>query len=531
MCTIDGEVDEEEGNQKPDKGVTYEVLKRQVENFEVFGEFFQKEFDDLLINEDGKELKGWVLATMWLNNNSIRINPFSIYSELKQKESELKLQRMELNKANERYEDSLVVLSDKIALFNNLVGKECKDCLKPEVIQDYLEQVSVFGRAVIDIKRSKSKDSVSVSKINKEVNELKKKVDRLEKSYFKDVLLNNGVLFFSQKNYKIFMRHHDSKDDYLLMNPYPIQEIDEDERVELIIHNLREKIKLNLKLDIEPVEAQSKLEEQLLSSKSSGVAQTIAKSSLIIDSLSLSPEAFGITEVPSTQMGTLTFSQYLKSYLYYNNRYYLTYNLSQYGIPQLPLKKKRTDRANYFSDILPSKTIRKGPVLAKYEISTTKTDKNKEEESLIKGNYRINKRFKARFKAGLLYSFFNKESFTVENNVVSSSSEVFGVDGTVGIQVYINKHDIRSKRVATFLYTGLSLRNITENLYVGAGFEPFSGIGLLGGIHIAQTDVLENNNGVFEVKNNRWAGNLFLGVNIDVEVFRKLFGLKEINPF
>lgn len=195
--------------------------------------------------------------------------------------------------------------------------------------------------------------------------------------------------------------------------------------------------------------------------------------------------------------------------------------------PKFPILLQKSTTPIYRMDPNIYNTVFQAPQMVEYKLFTGPADKQVE---VFKGNFRVNKLYRIRFKAGLLYSGFKVASYTQQpDNSYTQKEEPAGIDGSFGLQIFfcrtdMRKLDISKGKVAPFLYAGLSMKNITQNFYPGLGFEIFSGLSVVYIQHIGRTQVLTANGQLPLKVANRWRSGPGAALLIDPSMFTNLFG-------
>ena len=460
--------------------------------------------------EDLSVLKEWYKKSFWISGEP-RINPFKLVFGNNAIKSEVQ-------KGLDRHLNKLMVINAQIELYKKqITGKNCSNCTT-SATQGTLNELS----RLID-GSNKLGDSIKLDSLN-----LKKavKAEAQQKEFdsllFANQFLYHGELFASRKDTSNFMRHHDRLIDYGLMNKHYKDEIKEDESVFIIGENLFPKKQLSLQSSVSAVIPKSLLAEELIHPEKAVLNMAMGKKAdpLMEKAIPLSTPSKTPPLPPTSDISVLN---------YFKIDHQIAYNMQLFkaGFPNLPLAQINDPEPNYVGQRIPITHPQKGPAIVKYEIK----EDPKASKPDLSSSFRVNKLFKFRFRSGLLYSLFEREDITVENNVVSISGKRHGVDGTFGLQFFIKRYDIRSGQMTPVLYAGLGMRDPLRNLYLGAGLEVYSGVSVVGGFHISQTDKLSSNGGVFEVERDQWAANSFISVLLDVEVFTKFIGLRTNSLF
>lgn len=192
--------------------------------------------------------------------------------------------------------------------------------------------------------------------------------------------------------------------------------------------------------------------------------------------------------------------------------------------PTLPIILVKDETPRLITKILNYNQNIDAPATTEYQIKSGPGD-----EELYKGQFRVNKRYNLRFKAGVVYSFLEQKDFTQsEDNTFVEKIEEAGIDGTFGIQIFPIKTDLRQinitkGRIAPFIYVGFSMKNIAENFYPGVGLEIFSGLSLSYNRHIGRSDTLITNNKLPQGIKTKWKSGNSVSLLVDGSLFVNLF--------
>ena len=405
---------------------------------------------------------------LWLTNGVPRINPFA-FSQQNLVGSQGAVKLTDEEKA-------------RFLLFDNLVSKGALQLNTLEGVDVILNQLAMI-KARMDAEA---------------------KAGGKEEHYY-DTYLYQGLLTSSPGDSPLYMRHLDAKNDYLIMHVQPLEEITEKERLYILAEN---------------------------KSTSNPLSITFATTAITEDLTYLEMEV-PITQESLTGEGRTTTGADAKLEARVAAFLELVSSLSQNvaalrtltNAPALPLFFEYDKTPAFATEVLEHNFLYDAPATASYTVKTLNADNT--EKEVHKGSYRINKLYRWRFKAGVLYSHFRKDDYTeTGDNQFTLDDPRYGIDGTFGIQTYFRKQDIRSSKVdwtRYYLYTGLSMRHIRENFYVGLGTEPINGLALGVNLHVGNREVLTGPEGVPTSIRQSWGVGVAGAVLIDAALFVKLF--------
>lgn len=438
------------------------------------------EVNDVLsdFNNTNSEEKRWIMKWLWLSNGVPMINPFDFQQEKLFVSAENKLS----NEERSLYQ-----------IFENMLNK---------------------GSFQID-------NITHIDSDLKNLHIIKAKLDAEAKAKVKETQLYNhylyqGVLKSSVGSNHVFMRHLNAKDDYLIMNRKPKKEITEDERLYVLTENKNLSEKLTIGFTTIPITSDNSLittqvndqfgDKSIRTSEKDGQFGNNA----LVDTKN---KAFVQSKTPVKKFLILVDALTAKV----NNLRSLT------KPPVLPIFFEYDKTPDLMTDVIEHDFLYEAPATASYSVKRINTDTT----VVHQGNYRINKLYRWRIKAGVIYSGFQKSDFTeTSTNQYTLDSPSYGIDGTFGVQTYFKKQDIRSTQVdwnRLYGYVGLSMRNITENFYLGVGIEPVSGIALGINSHIGKREVLTGAEGVPTAIRQTWGVGVGGSILIDAALFVKLF--------
>lgn len=425
------------------------------------------------LNTTSAEEKKWIMKWLWLTEGVPMINPFKFKQETLFAAAEKKLTEEE---------------KALYQLYESLLNK---------------------GSFQID-------DITLVDENLKNLPKIKAKLNAEAKAKTDEAQLNNHYLYQGllksspTDSNKVFMRHLNAQNDYLIMNIKPKKEINEEERIYILAENKRINENLNIAFAT-----------TLITEDNSGFSGDI------IPQISDTKAADAIDLIPDATDEKMKDAPDLKAFLNLVDTLTTKINTlrSLTRPPVLPIFFEYDKTPDFITDVLEHDFLYEAPATANYSVKKVATDTT----VLHQGNYRINKLYKWRFKAGVIYSSFEKRDFTeTGTNQYTLDDPNFGVDGTFGIQTYFKKQDIRSKEISweklrTFGYVGLSMRNITENFYLGLGIEPVSGLAIGINSHIGKREVLTGAEGVPTSIEQIWGVGFGGSLLIDPALFIKLF--------
>ena len=164
---------------------------------------------------------------------------------------------------------------------------------------------------------------------------------------------------------------------------------------------------------------------------------------------------------------------------------------------------------------------------------TIQTKRGTTTTDVWKGEYRRNKLYRVRLRAGIVYSFLRARDYEIVEDPDTKKKEAMkdephhGVDATFGVQIYFKRKDIRSNegRDIPVLYLGSSVADPGKNLYAGLGLEVVEGMTLMGGVHLGRVEKLVEENNIPVDTEPVWKVNGFASVSFDVTFFKQLFAL------
>lgn len=443
-------------------------------------------------------LKEWILNGLWLTNGTPKLHPISLHLEKR----DLQEQKKKLEKLNAL-----------IGEYDRLLNNDALGIIDFDGMKDY---------------------NKSISALRLEQKNLQKKVNVADKKYKQkqfysryDALLYHGELFISG-TVKYVMHHHDARNGYLIWPRARLKEIPEDNNLLVLVENEKVNTKLDVNLTVTEINSDlSQLSEDAQLSVAEGdyLFVTNDNQSSTENEGELSKAKKDFSSDPNKDKLIEFLAKYYKLISQIN-----IYPKASTYLFQIP--KKESKKPNLISKPIPHEKPVTAPAKIEYTISQNTGSEPKE---LWKGEYRNNRLYKVRLKAGFIYSQFERSDFTINTDSlgvvsVDTTQTRHGVDGTFGIQYYPWKRDIRkSGQWEPVLYLGFSMREPLKNLYTGVGVEPISGLTLMGGLHLSETEAIKIKEGVPIGTEPKWkVNNVFFSVLVDVVFFKNLFGSKSL---
>ena len=340
------------------------------------------------------------------------------------------------------------------------------------------------------------KDPIDLEDYSKKEIALKKKINAIKSLQSRDQLLYRGRMMVSpsKTNINKLMRHHDANNEYVSWKENDTKEVTENQQLNILVENEKPSV------------------SNLI---------TISETNIDTDETLIQEDAAASQANNSLEFNELKTKQY-----FYNNDFAYT----------LPISTKRDTSPDLQTTSVPYQS----PITAPSNVSyTIKAGVKGSEKDVVTGKYRNNKLHRVRLKAGLLYSFLKLQ--TIDTTGISPTRETkdFGIDGTFGFQIYFKRTDIRKlgvefrngRSVAPFLYLGFSMKSLQDNLYTGIGFEPISGVSIMGGLHLGQRNEIEQIDNEPVIVGEELGVNAFGSIVIDLNVLTRVFGLASAIPF
>ena len=314
-----------------------------------------------------------------------------------------------------------------------------------------------------------------------------------------DRLLYSGLLKCSPKTTgNLYMRHLDLTANYMVMGTKPLKEINELERMYILIENKPVPLKLSITLTTDiPTNDNS--------------AFTINTGGLADEGTKKMNQNIDLPTLMADAERLIKYVGAIK-------------NLST--LPTVPLFFEKDQTPDLMTQNLEHNYLVDLPTVATYSIKTPNPDDT--EKEVAKGTYRINKLYRFRFKAGVIYSALRKKDYTQNTGTgqFTLDDPQSGIDGTFGVQVYLGeKQDLRSEqiKIRPFFYTGFSMKKISENFYFGIGSEPIGGLAFALNAHLGKHEGLIGTAGQPTGIRQTWGLGIGGSIMIDAALFIKIF--------
>ncbi|MEM8565570.1 MAG: hypothetical protein AAGF85_03870 [Bacteroidota bacterium] len=450
-----------------------------------------------------KKLKDWVTYWLWLNKGVPSINPLKTYYAF-DVDQKVALPN-KVKKTIEASQLELDSLQARLDFINKLIEN------KNVSLQNFTEE---FSREQDHVKRIVPRIKIltaAIAKTKKKIADAKALKNNRKMS---DQLLYDGVFMTHTLWEKNYMRNHNALNEYMIMGAYRV-EITEEEQMNVLVHNLRSTDIVNVTFAFTDATDQSVLEEQLGSVDSDDP-----------DLDAYSDEQKVVIEAIIDELDKLKKLKSLFDGDQTKNLMKIPPVSSADNSPAFLTKEWKHERPSSFSTHVD------------YTITSGEGEKKKTE---AKGKYRINKLFRYRIKAGVVYSELQEKDYTIDpvTNTVTSDIGNYGLNATAGIQIFLDPGglDIRRRGLLRmeqgwFTYLGLALGDeIVQNWLIGGGKEIVSGVGLMVGVHVGQTEELNVAGGIPEINENKFTTGIYYSLLVDLSVFNQFFGLRDTaNP-
>lgn len=418
-----------------------------------------------IAKKSSTDTKKWLIDWLWLSGGQVSINPFEPGSTL-------------FASPNAKVSG---VDKAKYEIFDNMVSKGVLDIKDQAVIDATIEKMAAIKAAM----------SAEAAQVTNEPRQ-------------QDRLLYNGLLKVGPSDTgEVYMRHLDVANSYIVMGNNPIREITERDRLYILAENKP----VPLKLGITFTTAAPSLDNDYLTKNIGGIPGNV-------------PET-GAPLVPKEEKDLNSVIERAEKLL---KNIAALRNLS--SLPNYPIYYDPDATPDFLTQNLEHDYLINAPTVASYSVKSSLADNS--EKEMTKGSYRINKLYHLRFKAGLIYSMLKKNDYTqnATTGQFTLDNPESGIDGTFGIQYYLNPKgvDLRSSKAAyrPFLYTGLSMKKITENFYLGAGIEPIGGLAFAVNGHLGKRERLSGTAGVASAIRQSWGIGVAGSILIDAALFVKI---------
>jgi hypothetical protein len=314
-----------------------------------------------------------------------------------------------------------------------------------------------------------------------------------------DFLLYKGIFKATQN---VYMRHHDVKNDYIVMGIMPRREINELQRLYVLLANKAPSVKFSISLTTSEINTDLSVISEELLTKANELADNADAGT---------PKDLLNENIAALIVGVATLEDDIKA-------------LRALGTtPAYPKLYESDTTPTYVTDALEHDYFFEAPVFVNYSIKSVAADNT--EKEVKASTYRVNKLYRLRFKAGLVYSTLKNKDFTNTGpNQFSLSDPTYGIDGTFGVQGYFRKQDIRQQTgLKLHAFGGLSMKKITENFYFGIGIEPWSGVAIDVTAHVGKREKLVGQSGIPTDIRQTFGVAPGLTVLIDAFLFTKIF--------
>jgi hypothetical protein len=362
-----------------------------------------------------------------------------------------------------------------------------------------------------------------------------------------DVFLYSGLLFVRTGRLRPTLRHHDARNQYVSFDRDTPREIDERERLMVLVENEQPGTKLKLGVTITPIALDTSLlagELKLSDVLQIGGGVLVAREAVGTSvceparppELTPKDDAAPEEEARLDTQWALKRAELMRPCQTHVLRVFVAeYDALDRTVALLKVQAQapelfipRPDETpTLVTLLLPHDPPPTAPSDASYEI------KNAEGTTVLgKGQYRFNKLYYVRFRAGWLYSDLRKTDVTITPGKDGSPDSIkveeapHGLDATAGVQIYPLRRSIRKvswSALIPVLYTGFSVRKPLENLYLGAGFEPIPGLTLMGGLHRGKEERLIQADGQPPRIEGNWSNGKFFSMTLDVDLFKRMF--------
>jgi hypothetical protein len=346
-----------------------------------------------------------------------------------------------------------------------------------------------------------------------EIADLTKKIAGAQNARLRDTFLYEGTYFVSTNELKpVRMQHHDALQQYVVMGT-PLDEVAENDRVMIVAENVEPSTVLKLVQTVTAItNDRSKFVDELVLTSGQNFPPGIK------------PTLVGLTDAKKHE-AVVAAAQFVAA----------QYDLLARGVafadieitaPPALIRFMADDSPARVTRPIPQDAPRTAPADVAYSI---KEKVGTEDKEVGKGGYRRNRLYRVRFKTGLLYSTLEKTNI-IAGTPRTEEVNQHGVDALFGVATYIGRRrDPRQidsfSKGAFSLLTGLTVRDPTENLLVGIGFEPYGGVTLTVGGHVGRSERVRDDPGQ-PVSEDEWRARPFFAITFDVDFLKQLFSIK-----
>ncbi len=424
---------------------------------------------------------GWVAKWVWLTQGELYANPVSVG----------RLHRA-LSDAASRMETLIAEVEIQNRIVDNL---EFSDIKKTRMATRELAQTMVRRDTQIS----------TVAGLRARLTDLSSRVSDGE-------LLHQGLLVTQEGTVRAAMRHHDAARDYVIQSVEPLREVDQDERVVVLVSNEQPETELSLNVEAERIET-----DPSLLARGLGVQGEASDARIEIDE--------SIKGIAPSELRPV----------FRRARLQLRELASRSALPLFPLRRPMDDSPAFSTQEVAHRVDSQVPTRVRYTIQA-RPEGASQLQDVGGGEYRVNRRYHVRFKTGLMYSHREERRFTFSTDedgapMVSEQVSRAGIEGTFGIQIYPDNRDIRQNNrwYIPVGYLGFSVTNPSESFFAGFGWELYSGITILGGLNLGRDQELLWEDGMPPRTRTDWDQDYFYAFLVDPNVFTRLFGLADRN--
>jgi hypothetical protein len=352
--------------------------------------------------------------------------------------------------------------------------------------------------------------------LTEHIADLNKKIAGAESARLRDTFLYDGTYFVTtNKLSPVRMQHHDALQQYVVMGKQ-LDEVPENERVVVVAENADPSSILKLVQTVTPIATDR---------------------TKFLDELRLTAgQAAAVTLPPD--LGNLTDEEKQQAVVDAAASVATEYDSLARGVAFADLEITSPPAlVRFVADNSPTRMTRaipqNAPRVAPADIAYTITEKvGTEDKPVGTGGYRRNRLYRVRFKTGLLYSTLEKTNIATDATTKERTEEIsqHGVDALFGVATYIGKRR-DPRKIDSFsngawsLLTAMTVRDPTENLLVGLGYEPYGGVTLTIGGHIGRSERIRNEPGHPSTE-DEWRARPFFAITFDVDFLKQLFTIK-----
>lgn len=455
----------------------------------------------------------WLIELSWLTRGiELTANPLQIGTNNGIK-SQLDAATKELASVTQMLAD----VNQKIAMAENVSKSGNGNCCGTQNLTALLDEMK-------KLQQERTEVAVKLESVQKKVDGLKRQFARVDqasqadkRTILTDSLLYTGLFDVNKAKSKlwwpnqpghIFMRNHNALADFQIGDMEVKREINELQRMDIVVYNSDPKNKFILQTTFTPVST----DMDLLSAE---VSETIPGG-----------KGEGLVPIPKEEIFALV-SRLLKFASAYEN-----------GVLTMPLLAIKDKTPDLQTVKVSHSNEKEAPQQVSYQITDPATVKNVNSENTA-FTYRFNKLYRFRFKAGVAYSWLQRRSYTIDAmNNASYTNTLAGLAPIFGVQIFFSRLDIQKPKLFPgslypHLYIGYIFSDAPlNNFLLGGGFEIFSGFSMAGGVHLGKNQRLTLRNGILGTR-DYYDVKPFISVNIGLEAFKAIFNSAKpaTNPF